>query len=568
MFTSNRLLARALALAVSPIFLSFALSSTANAQAMGYAAGTTGGGSRAPVNVSTPEQMRAAIDAYSGSGGLVLNYTGSFNFASITDPCAQWRKDPVVVEIKDKSDITIQGANGSSANFGIFIVGNSQNIIVRNMTIGLLPGGEGADSITVEGRGSGRIPERIWIDHNTIFASLTSCSGAGDASFDGGIDIKRSARRVTVSYNHVYNYQKVALNGHTDSFTDHNSARTTYYRNRFENVQARVPLQRFGLSHIVNNYFGRITTSGINVRMGGVSLIEANYFEDVANPVTSRDSSQIGFWDLRNNFVGSGITWSSPGGNTVNATSWQTTRAFPEALGYSLAVAPAAQVKCLVFATAGAGTNLATTAPQCGSGGSSSSASSSSSSSSSSSGGGGTPAINLTASGTSSAVNLSWTPVNLTLASQEVYRDIDSNPTGRTRIGMLGSTIRSYSDSTAVAGTQYWYWIRNTTNGVATESPAVSGRRTAASSSSSSSSSSSGGNPPPLSGTGDYPSGFSKCADLNGTCSVGSGTGWVAYGRKGSWVLRFVGVGNSIACTTAAFGSDPGGNPNKCSRQN
>ncbi len=344
MFTITRLLARALALAVSPLALGFAFSSTANAQAMGYAAGTTGGGSRAPVNVSTPEQMRAAIDAYSGSGGLVLNYTGSFNFASITDPCAQWRKDPVVVEIKDKSDITIQGANGSSANFGIFIVGNSQNIIVRNMTIGLLPGGEGADSITVEGRGAGRIPERIWIDHNTIFASLTECADAGDTSFDGGIDIKRGARNVTISYNHVYNYQKVALNGHTDSFTDHNAARTTYYRNRFENVQARVPLQRFGLSHIVNNYFGRITTSGINVRMGGVSLIEANYFENVANPVTSRDSSQIGFWDLRNNFVGSGITWSSPGGNTVNATNWQTTRAFPEALGYSLAVAPAAQV--------------------------------------------------------------------------------------------------------------------------------------------------------------------------------------------------------------------------------
>ncbi len=558
MSTGNHLLARALALAVSPLALSFALSHTADAQAMGYAAGTTGGGSRTPVNVSTPEQMRAAIDAYSGSGGLVLNYTGRFNFASITDPCAQWRKDPVVVEIKDKSDITIQGANGSSANFGIFIVGNSQNIIVRNMTIGLLPGGEGADSITVEGRGTGRIPERIWIDHNTIFASLTSCPGAGDASFDGGIDIKRGARRITVSYNHVHKYQKVALNGHTDSFTDHNSARTTYYRNRFENVQARVPLQRFGLSHIVNNYFGSITTSGINVRMGGVSLIEANYFENVANPVTSRDSSQIGFWDLRNNFVGSGITWSSPGGNTVNATNWQTTRAFPEALGYSLAVAPAAQVKCLVFATAGAGTNLATTAPQCGTGGSSSSSSSS----------GGTAAINLTASGTSSAVNLSWTPVNLTLASQEVYRDTDSNPSGRTRIGIVGSTIRSYSDTTAVPGTQYWYWIKNTTNGVVTDSPAVPGLRPSTSSSSSSSSSSSGGTPPPLSGTGDYPSGFSKCADLGSTCQVNSGTGWVAFGRKGSWVLRFVGRGNSIACTVAAFGSDPNGNPNKCSTQN
>ena len=363
---SRTLSARAFTLAAASLSLALAFNTDVHAQAMGYAAGATGGGSRAPVNVSTPEQMRTAIAAYGGSGGLVLNYTGTFNFGSITDVCAQWQKPANVVEIKDKSDITVLGAAGSSANFGIFIVGNSKNIIVRNMTIGLLPGGEGADTITVEGRGSGRIPSKIWIDHNTIFASLTKCPGAGDASFDGGIDIKRGAFNVTVSYNHIHTYQKVALNGHSDSSTEHSAARTTYYRNRFENVQSRLPLQRFGLSHMANNYFGNVSTSGINVRMGGVSLIQANYFENVANPVTSRDSSQIGYWDLRNNFVGSGITWTSPGSGGVNATNWQTTRAFPEALPYSLQIAPAAQVKCIVFSTAGANTNLATTAPQCG----------------------------------------------------------------------------------------------------------------------------------------------------------------------------------------------------------
>jgi pectate lyase len=401
--------------------------------------------------------MRTAIANYNGTSGLVLNYTGSFNFGSITDVCAQWRKAPNVVEIKDKSNISILGANGSSANFGIFIVGNSQNVIVRNMTFGLLPGGEGADTITVEGRGTGRIPSRIWIDHNTIFASLTSCPGAGDASFDGGIDIKRGANRVTVSYNHVYSYQKVGLNGHSDSSTEHNAARTTYYRNRFENVQSRLPLQRFGLSHMANNYFGNVATSGINVRMGGVSLIEANYFENIANPVTSRDSSQIGFWDLRSNFVGGGITWTSPGSSGVNATNWQTTRAFPEALPYNMSIAPAAQVKCLVFATAGARTNLATTAPQCT--------------------GGGTATIALTARATSTDINLAWTVSNIATASQEVYRDTDANPSGRVRIGTVGASDRSFNDSTAGIGTTYYYWIKNTTNGVVTNSDAASARR-------------------------------------------------------------------------------------------
>lgn len=440
--------------------LGLVFATNAHAQAMGYAAGTTGGGSRTPVTVSTPEQMRSAIAAYSGTGGLVLNYTGRFNYSSITDVCAQWQKAANVVEIKDKSDITILGAAGSSANFGIFIVGNSKNIIVRNMTIGLLPGGEGADSITVEGRGSGRIPSKIWIDHNTIFASLTKCPGAGDASFDGGIDIKRGAFNVTLSYNHIHTYQKVSLNGHSDSSTEHSAARTTYYRNRFENVQSRLPLQRFGLTHMANNYFGNVSTSGINVRMGGVSLIEANYFENIANPVTSRDSSQIGYWDLRNNFVGSGITWTSGDSGSVNATNWQTTRAYPEALPYSLAIAPAAQVKCLVSSTAGANTNLATSAPQCGSGS-----------------GGGTASIALNASAASNGIALGWTTANLSTATQEVYRDTDADPAGRVRVATVGSAARSHTDTTAGSGVTYYYWIKNTTSGVVTNSNAASARR-------------------------------------------------------------------------------------------
>ncbi len=140
----------------------------------------------------------------------------------------------------------------------------------------------------------------------------------------------------------------------------------------------------------------------------------------------------------------------------------------------------------------------------------------------------------------------------MTLAAQEVYRDTDSNPSGRVRIASLTSAARMYTDATAVAGTTYYYWIKNTTSGVVTNSNAASTTIV---------------NAPALTGTGDYPEGFSKCAELGGSCSVSSGTGWVAFGRKGSWVLKKVSVGSSIACTVAAFGSDPKGNPNKCSYQ-
>lgn len=77
--------------------------------------------------------------------------------------------------------------------------------LIQNMTIGLLQGGEDADSISLEGNSSGS-PSKIWVDHNTVFASLTTCSGADDASFDGGIDMKKRTHRVTVSYNSTYNW--------------------------------------------------------------------------------------------------------------------------------------------------------------------------------------------------------------------------------------------------------------------------------------------------------------------------------------------------------------------------
>ena len=330
--------------------------SCAVAAPVGYGAATTGGGSATPVNVATLADMQAKINAYTGNGGLVLNYTGKFDYSTITDVCAQWQKPAQTLEVKNKSNITIKGSSDSTANFGIHIAGNAHNIIVQNMTIGLLQGGEAADSISIEGMSSGQ-PSNIWIDHNTIFASLTSCSGAGDASFDGGIDMKKGAHHITVSYNHVYNYQKVALNGYSDSDTANANARTTYHNNRFENVKARLPLQRFGQTHIFNNYFNNVGTSGINVRMGGTSLIEANYFENVKNPVTSRDSSQIGYWDLRDNHVGGGITWDTPSG-AVNATGWATTKAFGST-GYSYTAAPASGVKAKAIATAGARTNLA-----------------------------------------------------------------------------------------------------------------------------------------------------------------------------------------------------------------
>jgi pectate lyase len=332
---------------------------------VGYGQNTTGAGSATTTEVNSMAAIQAAIDAYSGSGGLSLRYTGKFNFSAITDPCTQHTLAAQTVEIKKKNDITLVGADGSAANFGIHIAASSSNIIIRNMVFGLLPGGGDSDAISVEGM-SGGVPTNIWIDHNELFSSMVECAGAGDTAFDGLIDLKKGADKVTVSYNYVHDHHKVSLNGYSDSDTA--VRHITYHHNIFENVGSRTPLQRGGYSHLFNNYFHQVTTSGANIRMSGYSLIEANYFDTVKNPVTSRDSSALGFWELRNNniagpadFATFKITWvASEDQPTADATDWKSTATFPEALGYSYTPSPVSCLKDGLPKVAGAGKGLAT----------------------------------------------------------------------------------------------------------------------------------------------------------------------------------------------------------------
>jgi pectate lyase len=332
---------------------------------LGYGQAATGGGSTTAVDASTMAAIQAAIDAYSGSGGLTIRYTGKFDFSTISDPCAQWHLTAQIVEIKKKDDITLLGADGSAANFGVHIASSSSNIIVRNMTFGLLPGGDSADAISVEGM-SGGVPTNIWIDHNELFSSMATCEGAGDASFDGLIDMKKGADKVTVSYNYLHDHHKVSLNGYSDSDTA--VRHVTFHHNIFENVGSRTPLQRGGFSHMLNNYFNKVETSGINIRMDGHALIEGNYFESVQNPVTSRDSSAIGDWELRNNNITSpsdftkfSITWvASSSTPAADATDWTTTATYPEALGYTYTVDSSQCTKDNLRSVAGAGKGLAT----------------------------------------------------------------------------------------------------------------------------------------------------------------------------------------------------------------
>lgn len=571
------------------LFISTTIAASCSSMAFAAATGgfsTTDGGNVAGArsfSASTHTQMQQIInDAKSGNYPVIITYTGNEDSlinevirdhtadSSGNCPKARWNEEYRKVEIKELTQgVTIQGANGSSANFGI-VINKSSNVIVRNMKIGALAGAKNdADMIRID---SG---VNVWIDHNELFAVNNECKGSpdGDLTFESAIDIKKASQDITVSYNLIRDSKKVGLDGSSSSDIG-DGRKITFHHNIYRNVNARLPLQRGGWTHMYNNLYDGVTGSGINVRQNGYALIESNWFQNAANPVTCRyDSSNCGKWDLRNNnvrnpgdFATYNITWT--GGGTIDANNWTTTAPFPISIPYSYSPVTPQCVKDRLVSYAGVGKNGAVlTAATCGGATSSSSGNTSSGSSSSSANGStGVTFYQHTEYG-GYAVTLAVGDYTLSqLASRGVRNDDVSSikvPSGWSvtlyeHDNYSGASLTKTSDDSTLVDDSWNDRISSVKITRGTTNP---------SSSQSSSAGSSGPTTgtPTLSGTGDYPSGFSKCADLGGTCAVESGDGWVAFGRKGKWVTKKVNVGSSIACTVSAFGSDPQGNPNKCS---
>ncbi|MDX6917269.1 pectate lyase PelA [Pectobacterium carotovorum] len=305
-----------------------------------------------------------------GAYPLVITYNGNEDAlikAAEANICGQWSKDPRGVEIKEfTKGITILGTNGSSANFGIWIV-NSSNVVVRNMRFGYMPGGaKDGDAIRIDNS------PNVWIDHNEIFAKNFECAGTpdNDTTFESAVDIKKASTNVTVSYNYIHGVKKVGLSGSSNTDTGRN---LTYHHNIYSDVNSRLPLQRGGQVHAYNNLYDGIKSSGFNVRQKGIALIESNWFENALNPVTARnDDSNFGTWELRNNNITSpsdfskyNITWGKPSTPHINADDWKSTGKFP-ALPYSYSPVSAQCVKDKLASYAGVGKNLAVlTAANC-----------------------------------------------------------------------------------------------------------------------------------------------------------------------------------------------------------
>ncbi len=303
---------------------------------VGYASlggGTTGGAGGTTVTVSTGRQLIDALKNKADNTPLTIRVNGTINLSN---------SGANKLDVKDISDVSIIGVGNRGVLDGIGIkIWRANNIIVRNLTIRYVREGDG-DGIGIEGPSS-----NIWIDHNTIHNSLD----VDKDYYDGLVDAKKDANNISITWNHLHDSWKTALAGHSDSDRN-NNRRITYAFNLWENTYSRTPLNRFGDTHIYNNYYRNILDTGINSRMGAQIRIDNNVFESSRNPIVSCYSSQPGYWDTRGNeFID--VEWESGNDCVIAGPRVTSTTSFTPPYQYDLL--PTSQVRAQVGTNAGAG---------------------------------------------------------------------------------------------------------------------------------------------------------------------------------------------------------------------
>ncbi len=301
----------------------------------GYAAlttGTTGGAGGTTVTVSTGTALQAAL-RNKGTQPLTIYVNGTITLANSPGLSK--------IDVKDVSDVSIIGFDRLGEFNGIGLkVFRASNIILQNLKVHHVLAGTGdGDCIGIEGPAN-----HIWVDHCELYNVY---QGVGTDDYDGLLDAKADCQYITYSWNYLHDAWKASLCGYTE--TDNFDRKITYHHNRFENINSRLPLFRFGTGHVFNNYYKDIASTCVNSRMGACLKIESNYFENARNPYVAAYSPQDGYGDIvGNTLVNSPFVYASDVHLLTACTA-----VVPYT--YGAVLTPVANVPAIVLANAGIG---------------------------------------------------------------------------------------------------------------------------------------------------------------------------------------------------------------------
>jgi pectate lyase len=245
--------------------------------------GVTGGGAATRVVVDAADaDALAQFTMYASDkmpGPLTIIVKGM-----ITIPPTPDGGDTGTEQIRVSSNKTVIGANvdpngkgGSGFYGGGLAMTKVSNVIIQNLMIAR-PNDDGLiDAIHIE------TSHQIWIDHCDL-SSSSSETDAG-ASYDGLIDISDQSDFVTVSWTYYHDHGDSGLIGRSDSAAaaaeDAKKEHVTFDHDLFQNVRTG-PRARFGLVHVLNNYFNGVANYGVAATDGANVRIDASSFRDVA----------------------------------------------------------------------------------------------------------------------------------------------------------------------------------------------------------------------------------------------------------------------------------------------
>jgi len=227
---------------------------------------TTGGQGGQTVTVTNLTDFKAAARS---SSPLIIQVSGNFTSTGMIDVA---------------SNKTIIGLNGATLNGVGLALYRVNNIIIKNLKINKVIGGDG---ITIK-----ETSHHIWVDHCELWQDRTH----GWDYYDELMEVTDRSNYVTISNNKFHDSHIALLIGSGDAqTTDIGYLKVTMYGNHFYNISERQPSTRFGYMHVFNNYFNNGSGYTVGVTMGATVRTDNNYFENQANPIYTEYNAKPGF---------------------------------------------------------------------------------------------------------------------------------------------------------------------------------------------------------------------------------------------------------------------------------
>ena len=338
---------------------------TASSDLVGYATITTdsgdgytisggaGASSENTITISSYAELVAKKDILSSDEPKIITISGTISTKDNSNPLLSEK-----YTIGSNSTIYGDTANQGRLQNIEFIV-EGENVIIRNMMFGEVISWDGYTKSGADDALSLNGATHVWVDHCEFQSHLTPQDLNGneitsghnyyfDSSktteekwkkdfYDGLLDIKNGSSWITISNCYFHDHYKACLCASGDNGPDKNTTtgatdsdmRVTFYNNYWKNINARMPLFRYGTGHIYSCYFDAGSQSDsascINARAGSKLYIEGNNFANFTKTTgesVTNGTYIIGFFfaDTSTKYGNVSGSWTAKNNSTSNGS--------------------------------------------------------------------------------------------------------------------------------------------------------------------------------------------------------------------------------------------------------